>query len=145
MQSSSDTVLGQSSSYAYDGFNRLLSRTVNSGTGPNYSWVYDRWGNRWSQSITGGTGSGPTFSQSYNTATNQLSTGGYLYDAAGNMTYDGSNSYTYNAEGNVTAVTGNTSATYTYNALNQRVRTVAGGATTGFIFNGGGQRVSEWS
>jgi len=28
LQSSSDTVLGQSASYAYDGFNRLLSRTA---------------------------------------------------------------------------------------------------------------------
>ena len=56
----------------------------------------------------------------------------YHYDAAGNVIYDGSNHY------------GQT-ATYVYNALNQRVRTVAGGATTGFIFNGGGQRVSEWS
>jgi RHS repeat-associated protein len=71
--------------------------------------------------------------------------GGYTYDATGNMTYDGFNSYTYDAEGNITAVTGNTSATYVYNALNQRVRTVASGATTEFVFNANGQRVSEWN
>jgi hypothetical protein len=32
-----------------------------------------------------------------------------------------------------------------YNALNQRVRTVVGSATTEFVFNAGGQRVSEWN
>jgi RHS repeat-associated protein len=141
LQSSSDTVLGQSASYAYDGFDRLLARTANSVQ--DYSWVYDRFGNRWAQSYTG-SGSGSAFSQSFNTATNRLSTGGYTYDAAGNMTYDGFNSYTYDAEGNITAVTGN-AATYVYNALNQRVRTVVGTATTEYVFNANGQRVSEWN
>ena len=61
------------------------------------------------------------------------------------MTYDGFNHYTYDAEGNVTAVTGNAAATYVYNALNQRVRTVVGTATTEFVFNASGQRVSEWN
>ena len=92
-----------------------------------------------------GSGLGPQPSFSFNAANNQIANSGYTYDAAGNMTYDGSNSYTYNAEGNVTAVTGNTSATYTYNALNQRVRTVASGTTTEYVFNSGGQRVSEWN
>jgi RHS repeat-associated protein len=58
--------------------------------------------------------------------------------------YDGFNSYTYDAEGNITAVTGN-AATYVYNALNQRVRTVVGTATTEYVFNANGQRVSEWN
>jgi RHS repeat-associated protein len=58
--------------------------------------------------------------------------------------YDGFNSYTYDAEGNITAVTGN-AATYVYNALNQSVRTVVGTATTEYVFNANGQRVSEWN
>ena len=134
LKSSSDTVLGQSATYTYDGFNRLLSRTANSVQ--DYTWTYDRYGNRWTQNGAG---------QSFNTATNRLSSGGYLYDAAGNMTYDGFNTYTYDAEGNITAVTGNATATYVYNALNQRVRTVVGTATTEFVFNANGQRVSEWN
>jgi len=70
----------------------------------------------------------------------------YTDDAAGNMTYDGFNTYTYDAEGNITAVTGNASATYVYNALNQRVRTtVSSGTPTEFVFNANGQRVSEWN
>ena len=66
LQSSNDTALGQNSTYTYDGFNRLLAHTANSVQ--DYSWVYDRYGNRRQQSYTG-TGSGSTFSQSFNTAT----------------------------------------------------------------------------
>ena len=36
-------------------------------------------------------------------------------------------------------------ATYTYDALNHRVQTKANGATTEFVFNINGQRVSEWN
>jgi RHS repeat-associated protein len=62
------------------------------------------------------------------------------------MTSDGINTYTYDAEGNITAVSGNASATYVYNALNQRVRTtVNSGTPTEFVFNANGQRVSEWN
>ena len=68
-----------------------------------------------------------------------------LNPAAGNMTNDGNHSYTYDAEGNITAVDGGATATYTYNALNQRVRTVANGTTTVFVLNASGQRVSEWN
>ena len=107
----SDSVLAQGSTYGYDGFNRLASRTVNSGTGPNYAWVYDRWGNRWQQNITGGTGSGPAPQLTFNTANNQISTSGFTYDAAGNMTNDSSHSYTYDAEGNITQVDSGSTAT----------------------------------
>jgi RHS repeat-associated protein len=44
---------------------------------------------------------------------------------------------------NLTADGGNT--TYAYNALNQRVRTVVGSATTDFVFDASGERVSEWN
>jgi RHS repeat-associated protein len=140
---SSDSVLNQGSTYGYDEFNRLTSLTVNSGTGPNYGWVYDRYGNRLQQNITGGTGSGSTFTASVNAANNQLV--GYTYDAAGNMTYDEFHSYTFDAEGHITAVDGGQTATYVYNALNQRVRATVGGAITEYLFNAAGQRVSEWN
>ena len=151
LQNSSDSVLGQSSTYGYDEFNRLASRTVNSGTGPNFAWKYDRWGNRWSQSITGGTGSGTTFSANF-TSNNQITPGAscpisteYCYDAAGNMTSDTFHSYTYDAEGNITEVDGGQTATYVYNALNQRVRAMVGSTATEYVFNAAGQRVSEWN
>jgi RHS repeat-associated protein len=140
IQLSSDDVTGQSNTYGYDGFNRLISMTNGSGQ-QMYSYVYDRWGNRWQQNIK--TGSGPSPQYTFNTSTNQIV--GYSYDAAGNMTNDSFHSYTYDGEGNVTAVDGGSTATYVYNSLNQRVRTSVGSTATEFVFNAGGQRVSEWN
>jgi RHS repeat-associated protein len=139
---SSDSALGQSSSYGYDEFNRLTSRTVNAGTVQNFTYVYDRYGNRWQQNALQ---YGPSPQLSFNTANNEISTGGYAYDAAGNMTNDGFHTYTYDAEGNITAVDSGSTAQYVYNALNQRVRAVVGSTAAEYVFNAGGQRVSEWN
>ena len=61
------------------------------------------------------------------------------------MTNDTAHTYTFDAEGNITAVDGGGTATYVYNALNQRVRTVTSSAATEYVFNAAGQRVSEWN
>jgi len=143
LKNSFDSVLAQTSTYGYDEFNRLTSRTVTSGTVQNFTYAYDRYGNRWEQNVTAGSGPDPQLT--FNTATNQISSSGYAYDAAGNLTNDSIHTYTYDAEGNITAVDGGSTAQYVYDALNDRVQTVANGATTGFIFNVNGQHVSEWS
>jgi RHS repeat-associated protein len=140
---SSDTALNQGTNYGYDEFSRLTSSTYNSGTVQSFSWVYDRWGNRWQQNVTAG--SGPQPQLSFNTGTNQVTNSGFAYDAAGNMTNDTTHTYTYDAEGNIVAVDGGSTAAYVYNALNQRVRTVVGGTATEYVFNAAGQRVSEWN
>lgn len=142
-----DTVLNQTANYGYDGFGRLTSRTQQGSSTPDYTWAYDRYGNRLSQIPASG---GLTSSLSFNASNNQVTTTGYTYDAAGNMTQDGPTSlgfhtYTYDAEGNITAVDGGSTATYVYNALNQRVRTVVGSTATEFNFNATGQRVSIWN
>jgi len=66
--------------------------------------------------------------------------------AAGNMTSDGVNSYTCDAEGNVTQVklNGSVTDTYTYDALNRRVRVDTGGTSEEFIYNPEGQHTSSW-
>jgi RHS repeat-associated protein len=70
---------------------------------------------------------------------------GYSYDAAGNMTSDGLHTYTYDANGNVIAVDGGNTATYLYNALNQRVEVEQPGSDSeGFVYNIEGQHVSGW-
>jgi RHS repeat-associated protein len=138
-----DTVLNVCVRYGYDDFNRLNSRTVYVGTPQNFGYVYDRYGNRLQQNVT--SGSGPSPQLSFNTATNQIDTNGYAYDAPGNLTNDGFHTYTYDAEGNITAVDGGITATYVYNALNQRVRTVVGTTAMEFVFNANGQRVSLWN
>ncbi|MGD0733375.1 MAG: RHS repeat-associated core domain-containing protein [Terracidiphilus sp.] len=140
LQGSSDSVLNQSSTYGYDGFNRLTTFKV--GSALNYSYGFDRWGNRWSQTPQNG---GSSSSLSFNTATNQISTSGYSYDAAGNMTNDSFNAYTYDAEGNIIQVNSGSTATYVYNARNQRVRATVGSTITEFLFDASGRRVSEWN
>jgi RHS repeat-associated protein len=138
-----DTVIDNCANFGYDEFNRLTSRTVaGSSTPQNYTYGYDRYGNRWSQTAADG---GPSPQLTFSSTTNRITSAGYSYDAAGNVTSDGFHTYTYDAEGNVTAVDGGSTASYVYNALNQRVSETVGGATTQFAYNVAGQRVSIWN
>jgi RHS repeat-associated protein len=137
-----DTVQDQCASNGYDGFNRLTSRSIYTGTTQNYTYGYDRYGNRWNETPLNG---GYTSSLSFYAATNKIITAGFAYDAAGNLTNDTFHTYTYDAEGNVTAVDGGSTAKYVYNALNQRVQTVVGSVNTESVFNLAGQRVSVWN
>ena len=112
------------------------------GTAPasyNWTYTYDRYGNL-QCSGTGG-GSSTCSQMTYNSSTNQLSAIGsqsVTYDAAGNLLSDGSgagsHSYTWDAEGRMTSVgspAGTTVATYTYNALGQRVERSGSGVPNG--------------
>lgn len=147
-----DTVLNKCMNFGYDEFNRLTSRSITTGTADNYTYSYDRYGNRLHQTALSG---GKTVDLNINPANNQIAvTGGscsipvnasqYCYDAAGNMIADGFHTYTYDAEGNVTKV--DTSAgQYTYDALNRRVSTTAGAVTKEFVFDQFGRRVSIWN
>jgi RHS repeat-associated protein len=136
-----DTVVNQCAVLGYDEFNRLTSRTVTVNGPQDFSYVYDRYGNRWQQNVTAGSGPAPQYS--FNSANNQMS--GYGYDAAGNMTNDGYHTYTYDAEGNITQVDGGLTASYVFDALNHRVKSVANGVTEEIVFNAAGQRVSIWN
>jgi hypothetical protein len=77
------------------GFNRLTSRTVTSGTVQNYTYTYDRYGSRITQAPLQ---TGYNFNPTINPVNNQITTSGFTYDAAGNMTHDNVHSYTYDAE-----------------------------------------------
>ena len=134
-----DTVLNTTSDYNYGEFNRLTGVNNVSG-GQDFSNTYDRWGNRWSQTVT--QGSGPSPSVSFDVSKNHIN--GISYDAAGNILGDGIHTYTYDAEGNVIAVDGGATAVYAYDALNHRVRTTVGSNDTDFIYNVDGLRVSSW-
>jgi RHS repeat-associated protein len=137
---SSDNVMGQGNGYGYDEFNRLISTSLSLGA-QTFSYTYDRYGNRWGQSAPQG---GPAPSYTFNKTNNQISS--YSYDAAGNILYDGMHTYTYDAEGNITQVDpGSTpTATYYYNALNQRVRADQGSTSREYVYNLSGQRTSIW-
>ncbi len=80
-----DTV-GGSWAYTYDAFNRLATAS-NASTGNAYSYSYDQYGNRWQQTLTAGTGYNVNYTFNGN---NRNTTAGFTYDAAGNLTSDGS-------------------------------------------------------
>jgi RHS repeat-associated protein len=139
-----DTVVNRCSNFGYDSFNRLSSSTVTSGSNvQNFTYVDDRWGNRWQQNVT--SGSGPQPQLSFNTATNQVTSSGYSYDAAGNLTDDTAHSYTYDAEGNITAVDSGSTGSYVYDALNHRVHAQGSGWSFESIFDTASRITSNWT
>ncbi len=141
MLTQADTILNQQVTFGYDEFNRLNARTVTQGTLQNYTYSYDRYGNRVSQTPLQG---GYTFNPTINPANNQITTSGYTYDAAGNMLNDGVHSYQYDAEGNLVWVDGGSTAKYVYNVFNQRVHVQTASATTEYTYDYAGRRVSGW-
>jgi YD repeat-containing protein len=101
----------------------------------------------WGTQYRGGTlrcgpPAGPTQQISFSPYTNQSAQ--LAYDAAGNVVNDGFHQYTYDAEGNVLAVDGGSTAVYSYDAMNERVQVTAQGFTTQYAFGLNGQRVSSW-
>ncbi len=154
------TATGQqafSRSFAYDSLDRLSQMQETSGnqegckpssspTNPyTLSWTIDPWGNRTNQTPSAGTCS---FSQTVNSQ-NQLVGPPYQYDAAGNLTYDGSHTYFYDAENHLAQVDGTfgncstATACYLYDAAGHRARKAVGAAQTNYIYGLDGNVISE--
>lgn len=119
VQSSIDHLLGQSTVYCYDTSNRLVKMTQSGGTGTNntYAYTYDVRGNRLTATVAGANPSTQSFT--YNAA-NQITTTGYSYDGAGNLTATPTGTFTYNgAEQMITAVVSGTTYHYSYAGASQ--------------------------
>ena len=140
--------------YTYDPLSRLAS-AITTGSANyqawNFSWSYDRYGNRLNQ--TRNSGPGYPGSVAVNAASNRITcidgtgqscTGGAVpsYDANGNMTYDGTNTMVYDAENHtVSATNQSTAAALTlYDGNGMRVEESACRSncrtTTVYIFSG---------
>ncbi len=139
------TAVGQQAfnrTYSYDTLNRLATLS-DSNTGQQcrgLSWTADAWGNRTSQTTT----SGSCYQQpSITFSTKNQLPSPYLYDAAGNMTYDGTHTYTYDAENRLTQVDGGSTAAYVYDGDGHRVRKTTGGVWTDYLYDLAGNSVSE--
>ena len=78
--------------------NRLngASNSTNGNPRPGFCWSYDAWGDRAAQTITSGCCG--SWSASFS-GSNQIANTGYAYDAAGNLTNDGTHWPTGTAEG----------------------------------------------
>ena len=131
-------------SYSYDGVNRLsaLSDSVSSNPCNGLTWSYDAWGNRTAQSISPGASSCGTWSAGYNSA-NQINSGGFTYDAAGNLIADGEHTYSYDAENRLTKVDGGSTASYSYDADGNRTEKTADGLSMEYIYDTSGEIVAE--
>jgi RHS repeat-associated protein len=125
-------------SFTYDSLNRIASGQ-SSGTQWGETFTIDAWGN-----LTNETGiTGKTHSESLNVSAgtnNQLS--GFGYDAAGNMTSNGTASYTYDAENRLTLTAG---YTYTYDGDGNRVKRANGSTGTLYWRGPGGDPIVESS
>lgn len=62
--------------------------------------------------------------------------GTYSYDAAGNVTNDGTHSYAYDAENRLVSVDAGATALYSYDNQNRRYKKLASGAGTHYIWQG---------
>jgi RHS repeat-associated protein len=117
--------------YAYDRLKRLQSIA---GTAVNWSisWQFDEWGNRTQQSPTG-LAAGRVGTQSIGYANNRVVNPAWVYDAAGNVTYDGTLHYYYDAENRLIQID-SPSIQYAYDGEGRRARKTVGGTTTYFVY-----------
>jgi RHS repeat-associated protein len=156
-----DSVSGQTTTYTYDDHARLTKAVITGGSNPRtYTYAYDTAGNRTSSSVTGSSPSSQTLT--FNAA-NQISTAGYTYDGAGNLTAWPGHTAAYNTAGQQTSTTNSgVTTTYTYAGSNSdellsqatsgaqtynyvygrpdqnglpEVETTSTGASTGYVFH----------
>ena len=131
--------------YAYDDLDRLTG--VDS-TSVSQNYTYDLNGNR-----TGARFGNATYANTISAASNQLlKTSGpspaktNLYDKAGNLTSDGTVKYSYSASGRLATVTvAGISTGYRYNGFGQRVmKSGAKGNTGYYVYDPAGQLLGEY-
>ena len=139
MDITSSQINGQqrNESYNYDQVARL---TQAGGFYAQRNYTYDRWGNR--TAMSGGSSQTISYARDANNVplTNRISSvnsgPSYTYDATGDVTYDAGHSYGYDAESRIVTVDSGSTATYFYDTANRRVKKVAGGYTTYYVWEG---------
>ena len=136
VQWTNDTVSGEKNTYTYDDHNRLTKDVVTGGSNPRtYSFGYDVAGNRTSSSVTGTSPSSQSLT--YNAA-NQITSTGYTYDDAGNLTVSPTRSATFNAAGQQTSTTiGSTTTTYSYAGTSNNEQLVENNPNSPFSYSYG--------
>jgi RHS repeat-associated protein len=136
LQYATNNMTGTVSVYSYDKGNRLTQAT--NVAGHTFAYTYDSDGNRTSVKIDGTT----TQSLTYNSA-NQISSSGYAYDGAGNLTASPGASFAYNAAEQMTQSTVNgTTTSHVYAGTGERELTSAG--SNQFVWGRNDQYGQPW-
>jgi RHS repeat-associated protein len=114
---------GRSVTYTYDALNRISTATSQATSGSDcwgQSFGYDRYANLTTVNVTQCTA--PMLGLSVNT-NNQITSSGFSYDAAGDLTGDGVYTYSWNAEQHLNSAA---NVTYTYDGDLRRVEKSSG-------------------
>jgi RHS repeat-associated protein len=104
--------------FTYDAFNRIQTAYT---SGPNWGedFTIDAWGNLTNRALHSNKNTFEPLSQAA-LGNNQLT--GFGYDAAGNMTTNGSQTYTYDVENHMTKFVGVSTNNYSYDGDGRRVK-----------------------
>ena len=128
-----EDALGLTTTYTYDGLNRLDGSSETTQNNPEYDTG--------SGNLLNLNGTNPATQYGYNDVEHLHAVthiGGalkYVYDANGNMTHRPTQTLQYNAENQLTSITGNVNATFVYDGDGNRVLTTVGTTTTAYIGN----------
>ena len=133
--------------FNYDGGGRVTSQTTkrSSGSGTvvaSYNYTWDEFGNHTQESITEPFSAYPSIpsvsiNYTYNNANRLLSAGNlsFGYDNNGNTTSRTGRTYGYDVKNNLIAVSGDFSASYTYDGLGNRRTATRNGVTRQYVLD----------
>ena len=133
---------GVTTTYNYDPASRLFGITHAKGTTTleQLTHGFDPADNKTqaTQLIQTATALPPTVTAAYNAVNAQIqfNSGTLGYDPNGNLTTDGTNTYVWDARDRLVSLSGGTSATFSYDALDRRIAKTINGATSTFQYDG---------
>lgn len=133
---------GVTTTYAYDPASRLAGLTHAKGATVLESLNYglDQADNKTQvqQAQEQATALPPAVTAAYDAANQQAQFAGanLAYDPNGNLTSDGTTTYVWDARDRLIGISGGTSATFSYDALDRRLAKTISGATTTYLYDG---------
>jgi RHS repeat-associated protein len=133
---------GVTTTYNYDPASRLqgITHAKGSTTLEQLTHGFDPADNKTqaTQLIQTATALPPAVTAAYNAVNAQIqfNSGTLGYDPNGNLTNDGTSTYVWDARDRLVSLSGGTSATFTYDALDRRIAKTINGALTTYLYDG---------
>jgi len=126
--------------FTYDWLGRV--KTFSSPNVGDITWTYDRFGNRPSQDHA----TNPTFDKflAISTASNRITTAGYGYAGAGNLTAEPGRTYQYDANGQIKSVNSGSTAIYSYDGDGLRAKRLTASESRYYYYDPAGNPVWEY-